>query len=237
VDDAVTKTIYAVSTNPSRPILTGIHIQVNGNQLTFVGTNSYRLSEKSVYAKKVDSTVEECNIPYQTMAEVSRIFTSSDEDIEITLSKNQVQFSQNGIRLISRLIEGKFPDYHQIVPKSNVSRAVLSASDLLMAIKRMSLFARENNNTIKFEFLTDGQGKVVLTSPATELGSGRTELICTIEGDETSISLNSSYLIDFLSVVSGEYIYFDVDTTVGPAVLRPKEKNDYMYLVMPLKGE
>ncbi len=235
--EGISRTIYATASNPSRPVLTGIYTQIKGDKVILVGTDSYRLSEHTMTVKKADTSIEECNIPAQTMAEVLRIFPKTEDDIEITLSKNQVQFSQNGIRLVSRLIEGRFPPYRDIIPKTMVSRAILSVSDLLMAIKRISLFARENNNTIRFEFETDEVSKVVLSSTSAELGSGRTELPCTIEGEAASIPLNSGYLIDFLSTVNGEYVYFDVDTKNTPAVLRPKERDDYFYLVMPLKGE
>lgn len=233
LQNGITQTVFAVSLSSSRPILSGIYFHIGKTELTLVATDSYRLSERKVKIKKVDTTIEEFIVPFQTMAEVARIFTKKDEDVEVVISKNQVLFSQDNIRLTSRLVEGRFPEYTQIVPKQHTSRAEMNVEEFLLGIKRVNLFAKENSYNIRLDI--SKSGKVVISSNATEIGEGRTEVECSVEGGDATIALNAQYLIEFLNNIGNEKVIFDVETRLNPAVFRPKEKGDYLYLVMPLK--
>jgi DNA polymerase III subunit beta len=190
-------------------------LAVGKTELKMVATDSYRLSEKRLKIKDSDTTLEEIIVPLTTMLEVSRIFTKSEQPIEVIISKNQILFSQDSIHLTSRLIEGRFPEYTQI-----------------LAIKRVSLFARENSYNIRLQVQ---QGAVLISSNATEIGEDKTEVAAQVKGEDGAIALNAQYLIDFLNNVADDTILFDIDTKLTPAVLRPKKKDDYLYLVMPLK--
>ena len=229
----ITQTVFAVSMNTARPVLSGIYMHVGTTDVTFVTTDSYRLAEKKVKIKKADTSLEEFIVPYQTMLEVGRIFTKKEEDVEVIISKNQILFAQDNIKLISRLVEGRFPEYNQIIPKQHNSRAIMEVDEFLLAIKRISLFARENSYNIKLEIKKSGT--VVISSNATEIGEGKTEVACEVEGQDATIALNAQYLMDFLNTVGEAKVQFDIDTKLTPAVFRRQSKGDYLYLVMPLK--
>lgn len=227
------QTVFACSLSSSRPILSGIYFHVGPTELKMVATDSYRLGERKLKIKDGSTSIEEIIVPFATMVEVSRIFTKSEKDVQVVISKNQVLFSQDNIKLTSRLIEGRFPEYGQIIPKQHTSQATLDVQDFTLAIKRVSLFAKENSYNIRLEI--DPEGKVLLSSNVTEIGEGKTEVAAQVKGDKSAIALNAQYLIDFLNNVGDESVVFDIDTKLTPAVLRPKKKEDYLYLVMPLK--
>lgn len=233
LQSGIAQTVFAASLSASRPVLSGVYIHLGKNEITMAATDSYRLAERKLKVQNAESSVEEFIIPFSTMVEVGRIFTKGDKEVEVIISKNQILFHQDNIRLISRLIEGRFPEYSQIVPKQHTSRATLDVQDFLLAIKRVSLFARENSYNIRLEI--QQSGKVLISSNVTEIGEGKTEVAGEVKGENGAIALNAQYLIDFLNNVGDDSIVFDVDSKLTPAVFRPKKKEDYLYLVMPLK--
>lgn len=230
---AISQVVFAASSGTSRPVLAGVYFKITAGNLTMVATDSYRLSERKLKLKKADTALEELIVPVQTMIEVSRIFEKNEDVIEIVLSKNQVLFTQGAVKLTSRLVEGKFPDYTTIIPKQKTSRATMDLAEFALGIKRVSLFAKENSYNIRLEALKEG--KLLISSNATEVGEGKTEVEATIQGEDAVIALNAQFLLDFLNNVSESKVFFDVDTKLTPAVLRPQGKEDYLYLVMPLK--
>ncbi len=230
---AVGQVVFAASSGTSRPVLAGVYFKLSGENLTLVATDSYRLAERKVKVSKSESAIEEIIIPSSTMSEVARIFEKSGDPIEVIISKNQVLFSQKNVQLTSRLVEGKFPDYTAIIPKQKTSSAILDMNEFLLAIKRVSLFARENSYNIRLEVLKEG--KLLISSSATEMGEGKTEVTARVQGEDAAIALNAQFLIDFLGNLSESTVLFDIDTKLTPAVLRPEGKQEYLYLVMPLK--
>jgi DNA polymerase-3 subunit beta len=232
--EAINETVFAASLNTSRPVLSGVLMIVSGTEVKLVATDSYRLAEKKIQAlKKVDEEVS-CIIPAKTMIELGKIISKSEEkEVKVNISNNQILFTSDGIELISRLIEGKFPDYEKIIPKDTKSKMEVSVEDLSLVLKRVSLFARENNNSVKLSVTNDG--KLVISSDETKVGEEKAELIVKLEGENNKISLNSQYLLDVLTYINKDKIVFSMSDKVSPAVIRPAEGSDYVYIIMPLK--
>ncbi|MCK9186530.1 DNA polymerase III subunit beta [Candidatus Gracilibacteria bacterium] len=232
--EAITETVFAASLNTSRPVLSGVYLYSKDDEVKFVATDSYRLAEKTIIADKKPTGNVSCIVPARTMMELSKIITKSgDEDVKINISKNQILFSIGDTELISRLIEGKFPDYEKIIPKENKTKLEISVEDLSLVLKRVSLFARENNNSVKLSVTNDG--KLTISSEETKVGEEKAEVVVKIEGENNKISLNAQYLLDVLTYIGEDKIIFSVNDKVSPAVIKPLKGSDYVYIIMPLK--
>ena len=142
-------------------------------------------------------------------------------------------FTIGTIELMSRLIEGKFPDYEKIIPKSSKTKITVATEDLSLVIKRVSLFARENNNSIKVAATNDG--KLIVATEETKIGEEKAEVSVKVEGENNKIALNAQYLLDVLTFIQADKVLVEIDDKLSPAVIRPVENKDYVYIIMPLK--
>lgn len=232
--NAITETVFAASLNTSRPVLSGVFLSTGGGNVKLVATDSYRLAEKSLkLVKKVEEEVD-CIVPARTMIELSKIISKAEgKEVKINVSKNQILFSIDGVELISRLIEGKFPDYEKIIPKEQKTNLIISVEDLSLVLKRVSLFARENNNSVKLSATNDG--KLTVSSEETKVGEEKAELLVKIEGENNKVSLNAQYLLDVLTYINDDKISFIINDKASPAVIRPVKNEGYVYIIMPLK--
>ncbi len=237
VDDlsvAITETVFAASTNSSRPVLSGVFLVVEPKEVKFVSTDSYRLAEKKIMPLVKPENSTSCIVPAKTMMELGKILSKSEEkEVRVTVSKNQILFSFDGIELISRLVDGKFPDYEKIIPKEFKTKFEVSVEDLSLVLKRVSLFARENNNSVKISATNDG--KLTVSSEETKVGEEKAEVVIKIDGEDNKISLNAQFLLDVLTYISDDKIVFTMNDKVSPAVITPVSKGEYVYVIMPLK--
>jgi DNA polymerase III subunit beta len=232
--NSIDETVFAASLNLSRPVLSGVLFSLKGKEVTLVATDSYRLAEKKIVL--TDSSEEEiyCIIPARTVTELSKIIARAEEEkVKINVSQNQILFSVDGIELVSRLIEGRFPDYQKIIPTGTPTTSTVSVEDLSLVLKRVSLFARENNNNISISVTNDG--KMSVSSEETKVGEEKAEVSIQIEGENKKISLNAQYLIDVLTHINNDKVLFQIIDKVSPAMIRPAGKEDYVYIIMPLK--
>lgn len=234
LNSAITQTVFAASTNTSRPVLSGVLLDLDRENLKIVATDSYRLAERKITLKEKTSISLQSVIPARTIIELGKILSKAQEDdLEINLTKNQVLFTIGSIELTSRLIEGKFPDYEKIIPKSSKTKITVSTEDLSLVVKRVSLFARENNNSIKVAATNDG--KLVISTEETKIGEEKAEVSVKVEGENNKIALNAQYLLDVLTFIQADKVLVEVDDKLAPAVIRPSENKDYVYIIMPLK--
>ncbi|MFA6521021.1 MAG: DNA polymerase III subunit beta [Candidatus Gracilibacteria bacterium] len=234
LSEAIDSTIFSAAVGGTRPILAGVFMQVEKDILKMVATDSFRLAEKKTKLSHKSEKNIECIVPVKTLLELGRILGSKYEEemVDISISKNQVLFSIDGIELISRLIEGKFPDYEKIIPKATRTKLETSVEHLSVAAKRVSLFAKENNNSIKLTATNDG--KLQISTEETSVGEEKAELDIKIEGENNKIALNSQYLLDVLSRMKDD-VKIELDEKLTPVVVRPAKKEDYLYIIMPLK--
>lgn len=234
LDIAIMQTVFAASSNTSRPVLSGVLFDVNKEMVKIVSTDSYRLAEKTLELKEKTAVTLQAIIPSRTIAELGKILSKTQEkEVEISLSKNQVLFVAGNVELMSRLIEGKYPDYDKIIPKSSRTKVEVPTEDLSLVIKRVSLFARENNNSIKVAVTNDG--KLTISTEETKVGEEKAEVSVKVEGENNKIALNAQYLLDVLTFIQSDQIVLEMDDKLSPAVIRPADKKGYVYIIMPLK--
>mgnify|MGYP003870813423 CR=1 FL=1 len=230
-----------------RPVLSGVSLRTEGDSMILVATDSYRLSEYKL-ATSVTGELG-CIIPVKVLEELKVALASAkggkekpDDGeekkekepamIDVTLSPQQIELKTGRTRLLSRLIEGKFPDYRQIIPKQTNVTAFISSRDLTVAAKRMHYFAKEVNNNITFKF---GSGQAELATPQTQLGKDEATISAEVEGGEAKIALSSSYLLDFLSHVEGEQLKVSIMDAMHPAVFHLPGNERFLHLIMPLR--
>lgn len=230
--EMVQQVAFSAQENASRPILSGVLLKSDKAGMSIAATDSYRLSEKKIKpGKEVNDVV--AVVPVRAIFEADRLATGGDT-IFIKISDNQVAFSVDGTELVSRLIEGQFPDYHQILPKSHKTTAIVNRDALSLAVRRVSIFAKENNQHMKLEFLNDGT--LTVSTDSTEIGEERTTIPVTLEGATNVIALNADYVLDVLGALSGEEnIKIELEGKLNPAVFKQEKDSDFIHLIMPLK--
>lgn len=231
---AMNQVVFAASQNSSRPVLSGILFLFEKNLLKIVSTDSYRLAERRLTLNFIPEESCQCIVPAKTAAELGKLaLKSSSGDISIDVGKNQILFRIGNIELISRLIEGKFPDYERIIPKSSKTKIEALNEALSQVVKRVSLFARENNNSIKISATNDG--KLSVSTDETRVGEEKADIDVSIEGENSKVALNAQYLLDVLAALHEEKLVIEMNDKTSPVVVRPFKGKDYVYIIMPLK--
>ncbi|MBI2464378.1 DNA polymerase III subunit beta [Candidatus Peregrinibacteria bacterium] len=233
--NGINQVVFAASVNLSRPTLAGILFHVDKNKLTLVATDSYRLSKKIITLQEVVKNNIQCIIPAKTIQELGKILMSlsSNIPIEVQVSKNQILFKVDNIELVSRLIEGSFPDYEKIIPQTSKTKCTLLTQDFILGVKKVSLFVLEESNNIKIS-LTNEQ-KLILSTGETQVGEETTEISTQIQGEDNQIALNFQFLLDILTNIGSHEVVFEIDSKLSPALLKPLGKDDYIHIIMPLK--
>lgn len=222
---------FAAQENSARPILSGVCLKADGTTLRMAATDSYRLSEKVMKIDKVAEPVT-CVIPVRALLEADRL-AGKGENVTLVLGENQAAFRVDGAELVTRLIEGTFPAYEQIIPKQKLTTVTIPRAELEMAVRRVSIFAKENNQHMKLDFGQDGTLRVM--SDQTEVGQDESSIAVKMEGQANVIALNADYLLDALSAISTDEITFEMQEKMNPAVLRPMGDASFTHLIMPLK--
>lgn len=227
----VRQTIFAASIDETRPVLTGALIEIENKQACVVALDGYRLA-----LKKVAVNGERNNkavVPGQTLNEIMKIIGNEAEgSVWVSFSENHVLFTIDSIRITSRLLEGDFINYKQIIPNEHKTRVKAQTRELLDGLERASLLAREGkNNLIKISIKDD----IMKISSNAEIGSAEEKISIKLEGEDLLIGFNSKYLIEALRVLDTEYVYMDFTTSVNPCIIRPVDQDDYTYLVLPVR--
>lgn len=233
--------VFAVSNSENRKELTGVLFCFKEKELTFAATDSYRLAEKKIilkYAPKKDE--QKIIVPAKTAQELLRILTNLDGTQEIdneklvfiSFSENQILFKFDSVSLISRVINGRYPDYQQIIPNKNQTEAVLRKNELIRAIKAVSLFSKTGVNDITLLFL---KGKISVSAFSGASGESQAEVEAEISGQDNEITINYRYLLDGLNNIDGSMAVIRLLNNTTPCLIKSKEKDDYLYIVMPIK--
>jgi DNA polymerase-3 subunit beta len=229
---AVSQTIITVSNDSTRPVLTGIYWHTHEAKLVLAATDGYRLSERVLVDTKSDVSAI---IPATTMQEALRTLSDDVEEVDILFDETQVRFRINESEIISRLIDGNFPDYRQLIPKKSETLIEINKNDFVRVTKIAGLFARDSGGSVT---LTANNKEELLSihSVASELGENTSEAKAKVNSDG-QITLNSRYLSEALNVIDGEVIIFGFSGKLSPCILKSIDKNtDYYHVIMPLKS-
>jgi DNA polymerase-3 subunit beta len=232
---ALEEVTFAAATDEARPILTGVLARFEGNQLTLAAADNYRIAVKTI---PVLDAVEETSVvvPARSLHELSRVLADTDDPIDLVLSpsRNQILFHLEGIDLVSRLIDGQFPNYQQVIPKSYTTRATVDRDQLLKAVRLASLIASSSANIVKLHVGKDAETGVTV-SAAADVGDNKSDVEAQVEGDGTTIAFNARYLIDVLANVATDQFSIELNGPLSPGVFRPVEDGQYVHVVMPVK--
>lgn len=223
--------LFAVANDDARPEISGVLFRVKGRELNLVATDSYRLAEKRIALTK-ETNESSVIIPARTMAELLHILSDGEENVHWFETENQILFSQNETDLVTRLIDGQYPQFEQILPKGYATKVTIDRETLVRAVKGMSLFARPGIHDVALSFAPPTS--FVLESSNTQVGENHQEIEAVIEGKENTIVLNGRYLLDGLTNLGTERVVFELTNSASPAAFR-QEKEDYLYIIMPIK--
>ena len=234
---AINQVGFAAASEESRPVLTGVHAEFEGEQLTLAAADGFRLAVRKVALAKVVDTKMAIIIPSRSLTELNRLISEQEEPLELTVNsqKSQVLFRLRNVEMVSQLIQGTFPNYSQLIPKSYSTRAVIKLSEFLRATKSASIFARDGSGIVRLQIMPkDGKGKIAISARAEEIGDNLGEVDATVEGEEAKIAFNSKYLMDVLGVIAKEEVALETTTSSSPGVIRPVGDESYIHIVMPM---
>lgn len=223
---------YSASVSSMKPELSSVYLYPDTtNHLVFVATDSFRLAEKKVQTKQ-SGLFESVLIPYRNVQEIIRIFDDIEDSLEVYFDNNQVVFVTDGIYLVSRIIDGNFPDYEQIVPKDNSTEVVMLKEDLVTALKLSNVFSDKFNQAT---FTIKPKDNVFeIRSKNIDKGENRNIVDATLRGDDIEINFNHKYITDSFSSINSDSIALTFSGPNKPMVIRGVNDSSFMYLVMPL---
>jgi DNA polymerase III subunit beta len=229
---AFSETIWASAANETQPEISGIFMAFEENHIRVAATDRYRLAERVALLKEGVPQPKEVIVPSRTVSELYKILSTAVGEVEVYFSESQVLFKFDDTELISRLIDGQYPDYRQIIPKEFKTSVSLNREELTHAIKATALFAPDSNN-IQFEVLENEGVKITASSAA----AGENEVLVKsqVSGAKNTAIFNYRYILDCLNNLREEKITLKMIDDASPAMIVPEGRSNYLYIVMPIK--
>ncbi|MFB0559557.1 MAG: DNA polymerase III subunit beta [Dehalococcoidales bacterium] len=235
----ISQVVFAAATEESRPVLTGIDAEFDGDLLTLAAADGFRLAVYKLPLATPVSQKAEVIIPARTLAELNRLAADQEEAIEITVNPNKSQalFRLKNTELVSQLVQGTFPQYAQLIPQSYNTRVVVDVAEFLRATKTASIFARDGSGIVRL-VITPGSeltpGKLTISARSEEVGDDVGDIDAVVEGEESKIAFNGRYLTDVLSVLRESQVALETTNPSSPGVVRPVGVDNYIHVVMPM---
>ncbi len=231
--------VFAAASEDSRPVLTGVDAEFDGDLLTLAAADGFRLAVYKLPLASPVSQKTEVIIPARTLAELNRLMADQEEAIEITVNPNKSQalFRLKNIELVSQLVQGTFPQYAQLIPQSYNTRVVVDVAQFLRATKTASIFASDGGGIIRLVIAPGGEltpGKITISARSEEIGDDVGEIDAIVEGEEAKIAFNGKYLIDVLGVLRETQVALETTNPSSPGVIRPVGVDNYIHVVMPM---
>ncbi|MGB9300166.1 MAG: DNA polymerase III subunit beta [Anaerolineae bacterium] len=231
-------TLAAAPAEEGRLVLTGALAEFQDSQLTMVAADGFRLSLRRAQLSEEVSEPLDVIIPARALRELARVSVEEEDPVQIivTPNRNQVLFRLSNVEIISQLIEGKFPDYNQIIPSSYGTRVVVNTHDLMRAVRISVLFSRDVANIVRLEVIPGSEltpGRLRVESTA-EVGQNVGDLDASVEGEQMEIAFNGRYLIDMLNVIGTEQVVLEATNPSRPGILKPVGDDNLIYVIMPM---
>ena len=235
----ISQTTFAAASEESRPVLTGVQAEFEGDKLTLAAADGFRLAVHNAPLLSSISDKISVIIPARALNEISRSLTDQEEPVEITINqqKSQALFRLKNIELVSQLIQGTFPNYSQLIPQSYGTRSVVDIAEFLRAIKMASVFARDGSGIVRLVITPGAEltpGKMNISAKAEEIGDNVGEIDALIDGEEDKIAFNARYLSDILGVLHQSQVALETTTPSSPGVIRPVGVDNYVHVIMPM---
>ena len=229
--DGIKSVYYSSSVSDVKPEIASVFIYTNEDNLVFVSTDSFRLAEKKVKIKGLPE-ITGILIPYKNISEILRIFGEVASTIEVCFNKNQISFSSDGVYLTSRVIDGVFPDYRQIIPKISNTNAIVLKQDLLNALKISNIFS-DKFNQVSLKVLP--KEKIFeLSSANNDIGENKTYLDAAITGEDIELGFNYKYFLDCFQSITTDSLSIRFSGALAPLVISPVSDSTFIYLIMPM---
>lgn len=228
--EGLKQVVKAASNDESRPVLTGVLLAAEDGGLRLVATDSYRLAVRDLPGVTALSSDERVLVPSRALKEVERLLGSAEE-LTLTLGDRDAVFGVGDVRLSTRLLEDKFPDYRNLIPSLQPNRALVGREELVEAAKRVKLMAKDGEH-VRLHLESD---TIRLEAVAREVGRAGAAVDAKYEGDEMTVGFNPDYLIDGLEVAPGDEVSIEVVEAQKPALIRSTESSDFLYLLMPVR--
>ncbi len=239
---ALNNVVFAVSNSENRIELSGVMFDFDDNKLILVATDSYRLAEKSITMKSsADFMNQKLIVPARTVQELLRILSSySNEDlafekegaVRISISENQILFTIDSVDLVSRLINGQYPDYKQIIPDKSKTELSTNRNELLRAVKAAAIFSKTGINDVNLEFKNN---KIIISASSGQSGESRVDVNAEITGIDNEVAINYRYLVDGLNNIDSEKVKMKIVSSNTPCILTSEKEDNYLYVVMPIR--
>lgn len=229
--NGIKSVIYSASMSSVKPELSSVYIYTNDDNLIFVSTDSFRLAEKSIKTRKVIE-LPGVLVPFKNASDLLKIIDNIDEEIEINSTKNQISFSFDGLYLVSRVIDGNFPDYKQILPKEEKTKITVLKQDLINTLKISNIFS-DNFNQLNIK-IDNNQKQIQVKTKNSNIGENINKINANIEGENIEVNFNYKYITDCLSSIISDSVSLAFNGVNKPLVIRGSTDKTFTYLVMPM---
>ncbi len=231
----IRRTIFAVSTEESRPIFTGCLFEIENNKLTLVSVDGFRLALRSIYLNKQSNNFKAV-IPGKTLNEVNKIISDSFEPVTIGVAKNQALFEMDNCKVVTRTLDGEFLNYKNVIPSNWETRIKVNKNNIQNSFERISLISastveKEKKYPVKVQV---DIGKVII-SCTNQTGDAKEELYVATEGKNLEAGFNPKYFLDSLKAIDDEEVYIEFGTSISPCLIKSIENNDYTYMILPIR--
>ena len=223
--------MYSSSVSTIRPVLSSILVVSEEDNVVFIATDSFRLAEKKVGVKK-HKDFNQILIPFKNIGEIIRTLEDIKEDVEVRLSENQISFSHNDIYITSRVIDGVFPDYKQIIPKEVKTEVIVLKQDFVSSLRISNIFADKFSQVVFY--ISPKENIFKITTKNMDVGENTSNLDAVIKGDELTISFNYKYITDCFQSIDSDSISLSFSDVNKPMIVRGVGDKSFLYLVMPM---
>ncbi|GAB4541820.1 MAG: DNA polymerase III subunit beta [Anaerolineales bacterium] len=238
--EMIQQVVFAASTDESRPVLMGVLLTIEKDQLTMAAADGFRLSVRKAQLAQSASKALSVVIPARALNELARVASDPEEPIYMVVpkSRGQVLFRVKDVEIVSQLIDGAFPDYQQIIPRSYKSRTLVSTTAMLKACKQAEIFAREGSNVARFDIKqSSGEmqpSEVEISATSEETGKNETIVEATVDGGGVLIAFNVKFLREALEVIKTPNVALETSAPNAPGVLRPVGDENFLHVIMPM---
>ena len=232
ISELIRKTIFACSTEDTRPLFTGILVEVNEEKTTFVATNTHRLAIKSLEQQNEEAA--SIIIPSKVLAEIAHNLNNDlPEAIKISTLSSQIMIEIGETTIISRLIEGKFPDYRRVIPPKFSISTKVNVKELANAVERVSLFSNDGEYSV-IKIIVEAEEMTIMSS-SPDIGTGREIIGCQTEGENLKVAFNAKYILDILKNLESETAVLSFNTSLSPVCVQSAEDENYTYIITPVR--
>jgi len=229
--EVIRQVVFAAGTDENRPVFTGVLLEINEGEMQMVATDTHRLAWRKLKLKDCGGIYINVIVPGKTLNELGRIIGQREKLVRVTLNDNQIFFDMGNVCLVSRLISGKYPSFHHVIPQEPVCRVRLKTRELAESAERAALLIPESTPVIKL-FLEDD---TLVISVSTAAGRVYEEIPVYQEGEPVQVAFNARYLIEILKVIECDEIDIEFSGPLSPGIIRPAGDKDYLYLLLPVR--